>query len=346
MPEDNDFTPAPWAAHDNFASARAAYDVHVGRSYDDAKALGKGAKDLLEPSVSTDSAAPIVIMCDVTGSMGAWPATIFSKLPYLDNEAREYFGDDYAISFGAIGDAQAGSKYALQVRKFGQGRDLEQTLKELVVEGGGGSNMIESYDLAMLYFDRNCEMPNAQKPIFIMIGDESFYPLISKEDAKKWCDVDTNTRLSTFDIVKSLQQKFAVYLIRKPYNPSSDADHESESDKKIRLDWEGLLGADHIAMLPEAGRVVDVIFGIFAKETGRYDDFKKELEDRQGKDKDGKHKIDVVMKSLNTIHRDASSTPKLPKQHSLKKLPAPGTMSVTRRGSDTVGRSSKSLLDD
>ena len=34
---------------------------------------------------------PIVIVTDLTGSMHDWPGTIFSKLPYLDNELKEYY---------------------------------------------------------------------------------------------------------------------------------------------------------------------------------------------------------------------------------------------------------------
>ena len=43
----------------------------------------------------------------------------------------------------------------------------------------------------------------------------------------------------------------------------------------------GNLGADHISMLPKPDRVVDVIFGILAKEKDRVDYFKKEITGRQ-----------------------------------------------------------------
>jgi hypothetical protein len=29
--------------------------------------------------------------------MGDWPATMFSKLPYLENEGKEYLGEDFEI---------------------------------------------------------------------------------------------------------------------------------------------------------------------------------------------------------------------------------------------------------
>ncbi|MFX5476466.1 hypothetical protein ABTD55_21345, partial [Acinetobacter baumannii] len=65
---------------------------------------------------------------------------------------------------------------------------------------------------------------------------------------------------------------------------------------RIRRQWEKLLGDDHVVMLPEASRVVDVIFGILAKETGRVDYFTKELTDRQDPDQ-----VTTVMKSLHKV---------------------------------------------
>jgi hypothetical protein len=83
MSESGDYSPGVWKGHD-FASARRSYDAYVGRSYGDAVSAGKGTKDLIAENVETKSSAPLVIVVDETGSMGDWPATIFSKLPYLD----------------------------------------------------------------------------------------------------------------------------------------------------------------------------------------------------------------------------------------------------------------------
>lgn len=93
MSESGDYNPGVWKGHD-FASARRTYDAHVGRSYGDAVATGKGTKDLIAEDVKTDSTAPLIIVVDETGSMGDWPATMFSKLPYLENEGKEYLGDE------------------------------------------------------------------------------------------------------------------------------------------------------------------------------------------------------------------------------------------------------------
>lgn len=339
MPENNDYEPAPWSATDNFADARKAYDAHVSRSYSDAVAKSVTAASLVPKKLECDSETPILIFCDVTGSMGAWPATIFSKLGYLDHEASFYFGEDsWRICFGAIGDCFS-DKYPLQIGTFIKGADMKEELKKLVIEGGGGGTAQESYDLGAAYAARNIDIPKAVRPILIFIGDEGLYDCVYPDKAQL-CKVDIDQRIDTAAMFAELKAKWDVYLIRKPYATGYD-NEMSPADKDIHKQWAALLGEDHIAYLPEADRVVDVIFGIFAKATGKITDFRKELTDRQGKDRDGEHKIDVVLKSLMTIHKNAAH----PAHKSLKKLPAASGVSVTRK-TGKPGKASKSLLDD
>lgn len=297
MSESGDYNPGPWRGKDHdFKSARKQYDSHVGRSYDDAKASNKKIEDLVEKSLSTKSKSPLVIACDVTGSMGDWPATIFSKLPYLELEGKEYLGETMEISFAAIGDVYS-DDYPLQVRKFTKGTDLKKQLKQLVIEGNGGGQQKESYDLCALYYARKVEMPNANRPIFVFIGDEGLYDFVDKRSAENWAGVKLEGRTSSATAIEELKKKYEVYCIRKPYDVGR-GDTMSAADKVIQAQWESLLGADHVSILPEAGRVVDVVFGILARETSRIDYFKEELTDRQKPEQ-----VDTVMKALESIHK-------------------------------------------
>jgi len=318
MSEAGDYDPGPWRGYD-FKSARKRYDRHVGRSYDDARRSRKPKKDIWVPSLTTNSESPLVIACDVTGSMGDWPATIFSKLPYLDLEGKEYLGKDMEISFAAVGDAYS-DDYPLQVRQFTSGKGLEKKLKELIIEGNGGGQTNESYDLCALYYSRNVEMPNAIHPIFIFIGDEGLYDFIDNDQAKEYAGVSLGQRISSKQIIKDLQSKFSVYLVRKPYDVNR-GDGMSDVDKKIYKQWESYLGADHISDLPEAGRVVDVIFGILAKETSRVDYFEDELRGRQTEEQ-----ARTVMKALDTITSPKKSR-KPHKGYSIMKRKAKGAKS-------------------
>lgn len=295
MSESGDFNPGYWKGHD-FTSARKSYDAHVGRSYGDAVRDGKAIKDVLPEAITTNSPAPLVILCDVTGSMGEWPATIFSKLPYLELEAQEYLGKEMEIAWGAVGDAFS-DKYPVQMRQFTKGTALKDELKQLIIEGGGGGGARESYELAALYCARNVQMPKAINPICIIIGDEGFYDTINKDDGKNYAFASLTSRAKTSEIFDELKRKFSVYLIRKHYGCSGADGKMSGQDLSIHKQWEKALGPDRVLILPEAGRVVDVIFGILANETNKIDYFKDELKDRQTP-----NQIKTVMKSLETVH--------------------------------------------
>lgn len=316
MAETADYDPGDWKGYD-FTSARATYDAHAGRSYADAKSKKVDATTLVPDEISTNSTAPLVIVTDHTGSMGDWTATVFSKLPYLDLEGKEYLGDDMEISFAAVGDVNS-DDYALQVRPFASGTAFAEELKKLVIEGNGGGQHFESYDVAAAYYARNCRMPNAVKPILVFIGDEGLYDQLIPEHATTWAKIDSTERMHISQIMMELKQKFSVYVVLKPYGSGYKTNNKSDLDQRIEKQWIELLGEDHVCYLADPARVVDSIFGILAKETGRYDYFKKELIGRQKPDQ-----VSAVLKSLHSIHTAPQS---------MKKLTA--GKSITRRKKD------------
>jgi len=316
MSEAGDYTPKIWKDHD-FDDARAHYDKHVGRSYDDAVVKGKTTADVLPKTLSTKSSSPLVIVVDETGSMGEWPKMIFSKLPYLYNEAHdEYLGESTEVSFGAFGDASNTERYPVQARPFAGKKDVSKRLEELVIEGNGGGQMSESSELVALYYARQVEFPNAiQKPIYIFVTDEKCYLDVTPTQALEKCGVKLQSRLPTKEIFEELKEKYSVYLILKPY--SEGGGDSNDCNKTVRNHWLQYVDDDHIAALADPARVVDVIFGILAKETDKIDYFKKEIEDRQ----DDKQ-VAIAYKALKTIHAvSAPPTPKMLKSGKSQMFP-------------------------
>lgn len=289
MSESGDFTPASWATSD-FKSAKRAYDAHARRSYDDATAAGKNISEVLEKRLKTNCRNPLIIMCDQTGSMGEWPAVIFSKLPYLCNEVGVYLGKDAEVAFGAIGDARNNERYPLQARPFGTGEKLLKSLKELIIEGNGGGNSCESYELALVYCLRNVDMPKAVNPVLIMICDEDIYDSITKAHAASY-GIEIDKAMKIEEICKGLQEMYGgVYILRKPYGGQQE-------NGRIHARWAAMLGSDHVIDLDDPQRAVDVIFGILAKESGKVDYFRDELEERQKP-----AQVKTVYKALETVH--------------------------------------------
>lgn len=334
MSESGDYDPGPWRGED-FGAARREYTDHARTSFTVAVSSGRTNTDLIEKEITFKSAHPLAIISDVTGSMGADPAVFFSKLGYLEIEGKEYLGSDMEIVFGATGDAYS-DRYPVQIRPPAKGLNLKARLKELVIEGQGGGQIMETYELIALYFARKVKTPKAiHKPILILIGDESPYDHVDKEQAKSLLGIELTARLTTKQIFEELKEKWSVYLIRRAYG-DNHGDTMDATNRKIYNTWSALLGEDHICTLPSADRVVDIIFGILANETDRVDYFRGEVTDRQMKDKDGPEKVATVFKSLETIHF-------LPRADSKPEKPAPG-VSVTRRSGKAKGKPSKRLI--
>lgn len=230
---------------------------------------------------------PLIIVFDQTGSMGTWRDIIGQKLAYLDKEAPSYLGADLEICFCAIGDAPMGDKEPLQVRPFSSGTQLVEHVSCLRPTGGGGDDM-ESYELAALYLSRNASYEPGAQPIVIFIGDEGLHPCVEARHAS-WAHVDTQGRdVATPDIMKELTQKYSAYIVRKPY-PLAEA--------KVQRQWVDMLGDSRVFILEAPERILDVIFGILALDTGKMDYFQKELEDRQTA-----AQVATVYTSLRTTH--------------------------------------------
>ncbi|MDQ7814383.1 MAG: hypothetical protein RDU25_01060 [Patescibacteria group bacterium] len=333
MAEGADYEPGCWQGHD-FAQARQQYVAHAGRSYEEARGSGRTCQDLVPKTISTQCSWPLIFICDQTGSMGKWPGVIFSKAPYLELEGQEYLGKDMEISFAAIGDARNNETYPLQVRPFTKGTDIKTRLQELVIEGGGGGQTYETYELAALYFARNVAFPKAiRKPVMIFIGDESPYDRIEPDLAKRYCHVNLQESITTRAVFAELCAKYSVYLIRKTYE-EGHGDRMSTTDRRIRSDWAKLIGEERISDLDVPERVVDVTFGLLALETDRVPYFRDEIKGRQTSEQ-----VAIVSKALSTIHVVAASSSPPPKDDT-------SARGKSRLLGAARGKKTKSLLDD
>lgn len=320
--EDSDWTPGAWAGHD-FSAAKASYDTDVkSRSYTAALAKKVDASGLIQDNIATDATSALIVVTDVTGSMDDWPGAIFGKLPLLDMEGQNYLGADGEISFWAVGDAYS-DKYPLQTTNFANRQALTDSLKQLIIEKGGGGQAMETYELAALYALHNVETPEViGKPVIVFIADESPYANISVDIAKA-AKVTLEREVTTEQVFEDLMKRYEVFLIYKEYD-------SSHSTKKR---WVELIGSDRIAILNQAERVVDVLFGLLARVTGREEYFEEELKGRQNPGQ-----VNTVFKALKTVmlpSKDSKAlTPYVPQNL--------GTKSTTLRTSKA--NSSKKLM--
>ncbi len=307
MSEGGDYETVHYDPTHDFSASRREYAVHSGRSYEKAVDQGVSVDDLLPKSMTSHSTNPLIICYDESASMIGWPGTFYSKFPYLVHEATmEYLGQDTEISFAAHGDAPNRERYPVQARPFAKRDEVKTRLKELVHEGDGGGTKHESSELVALYYLRNVKTPDAvRKPIYIFITDEMSYERVSPDMAAV-AKVKLDETLATSEIFRELNERFAVYLILKPYYNSEDG--QDSDSRRIREFWLQYIDADHIAPLADPNRVVDVVFGILAKETDRVDYFNKEITERQTPEQ-----VAIVKAALGDIHARRPRAKRSPK---------------------------------
>lgn len=284
--EDTEATPLGGSGYD-YASARRAY-AEPGEGADHSAKRGKTPPPVGK-EIQTESTHPLVVAVDVTGSMSSWPAVIFEKLPLFGKEVERY-APDYAISFAAVGDAYCDSE-PLQVRDFDSGPALDQHIRELYPEGGGG-DAPESYDLAAYYYLNHCRIEKAVQPLFIFILDAPNHQELKPEAVQRFVGDTVNGPLNSARLIRELAKKFIVYVVLKDFRQGSPTTRH----------WQNLVGAPNVLPFEEPRDIVEVLIGIVAAETGAFEDFKSRASERHADKPDRIVRVMVSLKSVSLKH--------------------------------------------
>jgi hypothetical protein len=236
------------------ASAFAYSDGGARKSHDalDPKGVTKReSRDNAEHPQST----PIAVLFDVTGSMGGVPRTLQTKLPQLLGLlTRKGYATDPHIMFGAVGDATC-DRVPLQVGQFESDNRMDDDLERIVLEGGGGGQKKESYELAMYFMARHTDLDSITKRgrrgYLFLIGDEMPYPKVNPKEVKKFLGEDLRESISTEAIIAELQRTFDVYYLM----PTAAG---WGGDKEILARWRQLLG-QNVILLDDLDAVCETI---------------------------------------------------------------------------------------
>lgn len=191
-----------------------------------------------DAGLATEAKTPIVLAMDVTASRGNDSKIIYDKLPM-------FFGQmmmcDYCpeptLSFAAIGDAPYEDKAPLQVCSWDSGTSLDDWIKKLWLEEGGGGSGEESYELAAYYYAKYCNMSPGRKGLFFFTGDEHFYDVLQKEVVKTHIGDDLEADLPASAIFAKLQDKFDVFMLY-PFKEEALRQKDIQQELRKRLQRE------------------------------------------------------------------------------------------------------------
>jgi hypothetical protein len=159
----------------------------------------------------------VIISLDVTGSMSAVVRGIHADLPRLHELL---LGHNYLphpqILFGAVGDATC-DYVPLQVGQFESDNRMDQNIENLVLEGGGGGQKTESYELMLYVAARHtsidCFEKRQRKGYLFMIGDEMAYPVVKAGEVNALIGGGAQVDVPLAQVVAEVKQKYHLYFI-------------------------------------------------------------------------------------------------------------------------------------
>lgn len=227
-----------------------------------------------EPLICTKE-SPIVFALDVTGSMGDWSKIIYDKMPMFYGQIMmQKYLTEPAISFCAVGDYTS-DKAPLQVAEFVQGKEVDQLISKIYLEGNGGGGFTESYEFPAYFYSRRVKLENCQLPFFFITGDEAFYEEIKPDFILNHMGCSEKTNVDSFKLWKELMHKYNVFLIKKPY-------HNKDNEKVIYKQWKQALGEERVLSVHTPKACIDVILGAIAITSGNrsLEEYIKDMKER------------------------------------------------------------------
>jgi hypothetical protein len=223
--------------------------------------------------ITSQSANPLIIAIDVTGSMASWPAEIFDRLPLLFNTLSQY-REDLEICFVAIGDG-AVDQWPLQVTTFANGFDLEQLLGSIYGEGGGG-DAPESYGLFAHWVNTHVQAPKAQEqPFLIVFGDAPMHPTVPSAQIAHFLGDQLPQDVNSIAAWRHVCQNWNTWFLRRPGGKRGD---------DVDRQWAEAVGEQKIFHIEDEQRAVDYTMGLIARAWGYFGDFQENMRARQNDD--------------------------------------------------------------
>lgn len=209
-------------------------------------------------SADHPNTVPIIFALDVTGSMGDIPDLIArTELPHFMKLLMSCGIADPQLLFMAVGDATSDGA-PLQVGQFESTAELmDQWLTYSFLEGGGGGQNKESYELALYFLAEHTDTDawnNRKKRGYIfMTGDELPYPSVSRHQVEALIGDKVDDDISTEAVVAAVQEAFEPFFLIP----------DKQRAQRCEPRWRELLG-DHVIVMEDPHDTCHVAAGLVA----------------------------------------------------------------------------------
>jgi hypothetical protein len=225
---------------------------------------------------STDNpkSTPIAVALDVTGSMGSLAdviareglGTLFSGI--LE---RKPVSDPH-LMFMAVGDVAAGDRGPIQVSQYEADNRIVEQLTKIWVEGGGGGNHGESYNLAWYIAAFRTVHDSMEKRgkrgYLFTVGDEPPLQLLTKKEIERATGDKAEQDFDSKTLLALAQRNYDCYHII-----IAEGNHARYDLGNVTKSWRELLGQkvivleDHRKLAETIVSAIEVAEGVDAHDS-------------------------------------------------------------------------------
>jgi hypothetical protein len=201
---------------------------------------------------------PIAVIFDVTGSMGGIPRVLQQKLTSLmDVVIAKADVKDPQVLVGAVGDYHS-DQYPFQVGQFESDNRFDEQLRNIILEGNGGGQAMESYALAYRFAAYHTATDSfekrGKKGYFFTMGDEAPWPTVTAGEVKDIFGVEADGDETVEELLAKAQETWEIYHLY-----CMDGSYPNSAD--IHEKWRKLLG-ERFVKIDDSSLVCEIIAGI------------------------------------------------------------------------------------
>lgn len=257
-----------WVSHTSSVKTKTREEIfsssHMSEKFDPKKITVRESRD----SALNPNSNAIIVALDVTGSMGINAEQLARNgLGVMVEEIikRKPVSDPHVMCMG-IGDVKYDSA-PLQVTQFEADITIAEDLKNIYLEGGGGGNCFESYNLAWYFAALNtsidCYEKRGKKGYLFTLGDEEApEDLLVSEIRKVFGNQETKDYTSE-QLLNMASKMYHVYHI--VVKQGSHARHYFDD---VMKSWKELLG-QRVLVLEKNEDLAEVIVSTIEVNEGR-----------------------------------------------------------------------------
>jgi hypothetical protein len=136
------------------------------------------------------------------------------------------------------------------VGQFESGIEIEEDLGKLFLEGGGGGQVTESYELALYFMAQHtaidCQQKRGKRGYLFVIGDEMPYPRVKSREVAQIIGDESRADIPVEEMIAEVQRTYDLYYVLPKMT-------QHWNNRTVHQRWLELLGQNVLRLEDPAG---------------------------------------------------------------------------------------------